>query len=128
MDFKFKHTFVVDASYNLQRKVTGIGIVIHESDRPKRNGSIIDEISELYNNIPSSDSEKFAVFRALEIARNRNYRIVHVFTDYNYLKKHLKAAYERKISTGGDLILEKILQLANGFQEIEFKYKIERIR
>ena len=126
MDSKVKHTFVVDASYNLQRKVTGIGIVIHETDRPNRNGKIIDEISELYSNIPSNDSEKFAVLRALEIARSRNYRIVHVFTDYNYLKKQLRAAQERKISTNGDLLLEKILQLINNFQEIEFKYKMRR--
>ena len=48
------HIFKVDASYHLKRKVTGIGIVIHETDKPKKNGIVIDEISELYLDIPSN--------------------------------------------------------------------------
>jgi len=121
-----KHTFIVDASYNLERKVTGIGIVIHETYKPNRSGIIVAEISELYANIPVNVSEKFAVFRALEIACERNYQIVHIFSDYNSMRKQLKYAYEKKTMINGDNFHTQLLNHANTLKDVKFKYKVRR--
>jgi hypothetical protein len=42
-----KQTFIVDASFNFSTMTTGIGLAIHETDKPNRNGILIDQITRL---------------------------------------------------------------------------------
>lgn len=120
------HTFKVDASDHLRQRVTGIGIVIHETDKPRKDGLAIDEISELYLDIPAGVTEKFAVFRALEIALLRNYEIVRIRSDYNYMRKQLKK--DHKMNTGHERndLHGLILRLAQRFKEVKFLYQPRR--
>jgi ribonuclease HI len=119
---RLKYTFNVDASYDLKRRVTGIGIVIRETDQPRKNGPVIDEISELYSNVPASATEKFAVFRALEIASERNYEILRIRSDYNCMRTKLKE--DHKAGTGDERedLHGLILRYAQKFTEVKFLY------
>lgn len=117
-----KHTFNVDASYDLKRRVTGIGIVIRETDQPRKKGAIIAEISELHNNIRSGEIEKFAVFRALEIASERNYQILHIRSDYNHMRRKLKEDHEAGIGHERDDLHGQVLRSAQKFKEVKFLY------
>ncbi len=123
---ELRHTFKVDASYHLKRKVTGIGIVIHETDKPRKNGIVIDEISELYSDIPANATEKFAVFRALEIACERNYEIVRIRSDYNSMRKQLKEDHKMNAGHEREDLHGLILRYAKRFKEVKFLYQPRR--
>jgi ribonuclease HI len=73
---KMRYTFILDASYDYKTNIAGVGIVIHESNNPKKNknGIVINEISESYIGIPSGMIEMLAVYRALEIAVDKGYK------------------------------------------------------
>ncbi|HLP44729.1 MAG TPA: ribonuclease H family protein [Candidatus Kapabacteria bacterium] len=117
-----KHTFNVDASYDLKRRVTGIGIVIRETDQPRKKGPVIAEISELHSNISAGETEKFAVFRALEIASERNYETLHIRSDYNHMRRKLKEDHEAGIGHERDDLHGQILRHAKQFTEVKFLY------
>ncbi|MCU0287483.1 MAG: ribonuclease H-like domain-containing protein [Acidobacteria bacterium] len=121
-----KHTFNVDASFDFKRRVAGIGIVIHETDQPRKKGPIIAEISELHNNIPPGEIEKFAVFRALEIASERNYQILHIRSDYNHMRRKLKEDHEAGIGHEQDDLHGQVLRYAQKFTEVKFLYCLRR--
>jgi ribonuclease HI len=120
------YTFKVDASYDLKRKVTGIGIVIHETDKPRKNGIVIDEISELYSDIQANVTEKFAIFRALEIALERNYEIVRIRSDYNYMRKQLKKDHKMNTENERNDLHGLIIRYAKKFKEVKFLYQPRR--
>lgn len=122
---ELRYTFKVDASYHLKRK-TGIGIVIHETDKPRKNGLVIDEISELYLDIPAGVTEKFAVFRALEIALLRNYEIVRIRSDYNSMREQLKKDHKMNTGQERDDLHGLILRLAQRFKGVKFLYQPRR--
>jgi hypothetical protein len=121
-----KQTFIVDASFNFSTMTTGIGIAIHETDKPNRNGILIDQIGEAYKSIPSGCGEMLAVYRALEIGIDRGYKIIKVKTDYNYLKKLLKTNYEQQTGKDRDDLIGSILRLSDLFESVTFQYKPKR--
>jgi len=41
-----RYTIFVDASYNRNERLTGIGVVVHRSMSAGRNGEIIEQIAE----------------------------------------------------------------------------------
>jgi ribonuclease HI len=83
-------TATVDASYQLDGRVTGIGIVLQVTDWSGRRGPIIAEIAERHADVAPGSIELFAVSRALEIARERGFRRVKVRSDCNALRRRLK--------------------------------------
>lgn len=119
---RFKYTFNVDASFHLKRKVTGIGIVIHKTDQPRKNGPVIDEISELYSDVPAGETEKFAVFRALEIAYEREYEIIRIRSDYNTMRRKLKKDHKADTGHERDDLHGLILRYAKKFKDVKFLY------
>lgn len=123
---RLKYTFNVDASYDLKRRVTGIGIVIHETDQPRKNGLVINEISELYSDVPAGGIEKFAVFRALEIAYERNYEILRIRSDYNSMRTKLKEDHKAGTGHERDDLHGLILRYAKKFTEVKFLYCLRR--
>lgn len=121
---KRKYTFIVDASYD--SRIIGIGIAIHQADKPKRNGILIDQLSEAYKGIPPRIIEMFAVYRALEIGKEREYKIIRVRSDYNQMRKKLKNAYKEEIGFTRSDLHGEILRLAKYFELVQFAYKPRR--
>ena len=118
---------MVDASYDIQRQITGIGIVVHQTNKPKRNGVVIEQILEAYSGVPASTAEKFAVLRALEIALERGYQIIKVRSDYNTMRRKLKKSYKAlTIHSETDDLHSIILRLAKTFREVKFAYQPRR--
>lgn len=121
-----RYTFKVDASYHLPRKVTGIGIVIHASDQRGKNGRVIDQVAELYAGVPPNMPEKFAVLRALELARVRNYQKVIIRSDCREVRKPLSVDLENKTRAIRDPVHALILEHAACLQEVRFPYHPRR--
>lgn len=119
-------TAIVDASYRAERAVTGIGIVLHATDRPGRAGPVIARISELHMGVPAGAIELFAVFRALELARERGYRRVKVRSDYNYMRRKLKQEHAAGRIGDPNTLHGKTLMLARTFDHVVFAYQPRR--
>jgi ribonuclease HI len=123
-----RQTFILDASYDSETSVTGIGIVIHETDNPKKNknGIIIDEISEAYTGIDAGQGETLAIYRAFEIASERGYRNIRTISDYNYLRKALKKSSESGEGYDRTGLHGEIVRMSKTFEKVEFGYKHRR--
>ena len=123
---EMKHTFVVDASYDHGRGVTGIGVAIHATDQPGRNGVLIDQVAEAYGGLRDGRGEWLAVYRALEIALERQYRRVRVRSDYAFMRRSLKRdAEEGSGAHRGDLH-GAILRMVQHFESVQFGCKARR--
>ena len=121
-----KHTFIVDASYDHDSKVTGIGMAIHQADKPKRNGILIDQLSEAYEGIPPRLIEMFAVYRALEIGKEREYKIIRVRSDYNQMRTKLKTSYEERTGFQRKDLHGEIMRITRNFELVQFGYTPRR--
>ena len=103
---------IVDASYDTKSGRAGIGIAIHETDRPGRNGPLIEKIGECYEDIPSGRGEMFAVYRALNIGLDRGFTVLKVRSDYNQMRKALKKRYGAGEGHKGADLRGSVLRLA----------------
>ena len=123
-----RHTLIVDASINLDADVIGIGIAIHESDKIKksRNGILIDEISESYKGILAGHGEMLALYRALEIAKERGYREVRLRSDYNNMRKSLQKSYEENTNFERAGLYGAVMRITREFDSVQFGYKPRR--
>jgi len=123
-----KHTLIVDASHNPESDVIGIGIAVHETDKITRvrNGILIDQISESYRGIHSGHGEMLALFRALEIARDREYKIVRLRSDYNSMRKALKKCYEEQTEFERVGLYGEVMRITRNFDSVKFGYKPRR--
>ncbi len=121
-----RQTLIVDASYSQASGITGIGIYVHETDRPKRNGVLIDKIAESYLGINAGQGEQLAIYRALEIAMERGFRTVRIRSDYNLLRRVLK----RDMEGGSELhrgdFHGRILRIVQHFDSVQFAHKPRR--
>jgi ribonuclease HI len=108
--------------------IAGIGIVIHESNNPRknRNGIVIDEISESYIGIQSGKIELLAVFRALEIAIEREYQNIRTRSDYNSMRKSLKKSYDNNIGHDRSDLHGEIIRMTQRLKNVHFGYKPRR--
>jgi ribonuclease HI len=123
-----RQTFILDASYDCDTGITGIGIVIHETDKiqKSKNGNIIDEISESYLGIGAGKGELLALYRAFEIAAERGYKNIRTRSDYNYLRKSLKKSYESGEGHDRTDLHGDIIKISRTFEKVEFGYKPRR--
>ena len=121
-------SFILDASYDHDTDITGIGLAVHESNNPRknRNGILISEIMEAYHDIPSYHGEMLAVYRALEIAKDRGYTNIRTRSDYNYMRKALKKSYENKAGANRDDLHGEIMRLSSLFDQVHFGFKPRR--
>jgi ribonuclease HI len=116
------HTFRVDASFDKQRGITGIGLILRATNKAGREGAVGARFSESYIGLPIQAGEQFAVLRALEIAFERGYRLLRVRSDYNQMRKVLKDDYRASIVQDGPNLQGMILRLAQGFDQIKFAW------
>jgi ribonuclease HI len=116
------HTFRVDASFDKQRGITGIGLILQASNQAGRDGAVVTRFSESYIGLPIQAGEPFAVLRALEIAFERGYRLLRVRSDYNQMRIVLKHDYQTGVVQDEDNLRGMILRLAQGFDQIKFTW------
>ena len=121
-----KHTFIVSSSYDTDTQITGIGIALHQADKPKRNGILIDQIKEAYLGVPTSIGEMFAVYRALEIAKERKYETVRVRSAYNAMRTKLKESYEKHYGFQKEDLHGEIMRMSEYFKLVQFSFKERR--
>lgn len=120
---ELRHTFHVDASCNLDRGIVGIGVVMRANENVWRKpGPIVDTFFEAYVGIPPGDAEKFAIFRALEIAAERSATRVKVRSDYNHMRTSLKEDHALGAGLDRTDLHGRVLRLAALFQEVKFAY------
>ncbi len=119
-------TAIVDASRRADRAVTGIGIVLHATDRPGRAGPVVALIAEVHVDVPASEIELFAVFRALELARARGAWRVKVRSDDNHMRRKLKRDHAAGHLADPDSLHGRTLALARTFDQVVFAYQPRR--
>ena len=124
----YRQTLIVDASFNHDSNATGIGIAIHETDKvvKNRNGVLIDQISEAYVGICPGYGEMLALFRALEISKERGYSWVRLRSDYNILRKKLKNSYEENSDFDRLGLYGETMRITRFFDRVQFGYKPKR--
>lgn len=124
----FRQTFIVDASHNRETGAVGVGIAIHETDKIEkgRNGILIDQLSEAYLGIHSGHGEMLAIFRALEIGRERGYKIIRLRSDYNALRKALMKSYEEQTDFDRIGLYGEVMRITRNFDSVQFGYKPRR--
>ena len=120
------HTFRVDASFDKQRGITGIGLILRATNKPGRDGAVVARFSEAYTMLPPQAGEQFAVLRALEIACERGYRLLRVRSDYNQMRTALKDDYEAGIIPDEQSLRVMILRVARKFDQIKFTWTPRR--
>jgi ribonuclease HI len=123
-----RQALIVDASFNFETNVTGLGIAIHETDRiaKGRNGILINELSEAYLGIQDGHGEMLALFRALEISLSRGYKVVRLRSDYNAMRKSLKKSYEDNVGFDRIGLYGELMKLTQHFESVQFGYKPRR--
>lgn len=123
-----RQTFIVDASYNPESKVTGLGIAVHETDLVNggRNGVLIAQLSEAYVGIPDGHGEMLALYRALAISQARGYKIVRLRSDFNPMRKALKKSYDAQTDFDRVGLYGEVLRLARELETVQFGYKPRR--
>jgi ribonuclease HI len=119
---EWRHTLTVDASYDRSRSVTGIGIVVQERVGMHGRGPIVGEIAEAHYGVPPGAGEKFAVLRALQIAKQRGFTRLKVRSDSNQMRRQLREHHRAGLDREGDDLHREVLQLAAAFAWIDFGY------
>ena len=121
-----RYTIFVDASFNSDEDLTGIGIVIHHATIAGRNGEIVDRIAEGHSDIVHNQGEAFGILRALELARDRGYRIIRIRCDYNSLRRSLKKDHQEGKVSRDSAYYSDILEIARSFDEVKFGFTPRR--
>jgi ribonuclease HI len=116
------HTFRVDASFDKQQGITGIGLILRATNKAGRDGAVVARFSESYIGLPIQAGEQFAVLRALEIAFERGYRLLRVRSDYNQMRIVLKDDYQAGVVQEEHNLRGMILRLARKFDQIKFAW------
>ena len=115
-------TFRVDASFDKQKGITGIGLILQATNKAGRDGTVVARFSESYIGLPIQAGEQFAVLRALEIAFERGYRLLRVRSDYNQMRIALKHDYQAGVVHEEHNLRGMILRLAGKFDQIKFAW------
>ena len=116
------HTFRVDASFDKQRGITGIGLILRATNKAGRDGAVVARFSEAYIGLPIQAAEQFAVLRALEIAAERGYRLLRLRSDYNQMRIVLKDDYRAGVVQDENNFRGMILRLAQEFDQVKFAW------
>ncbi|MBI2218139.1 MAG: ribonuclease H-like domain-containing protein [Candidatus Rokubacteria bacterium] len=102
--------------------MTGIGIVVQERVGVGGRGPIVEEIVEAHGGIPPGAGEKFAVLRALQIAKERGFTRLKVRSDSNRMRRQLREHHRAGLDREGDDLHREVLRVAAAFAWIDFGY------
>ncbi len=118
-----RHTFRVGASHDAKRRVIGIGLVHHCTTRRRRDGRVIAVYSESYDDVPPGLMEKFAIYRALEIAKAQGIAEVKIRSAYNRMRTTLKEDHRAgTLGEDRDVLHRRVLQAAREFDSVRFAW------
>lgn len=115
------HTLTVDASYDEETRVTGVGVVVQARVGTAGRGPILEQLAEAHTGVAQGTGETFAVLRALEIARDRGFTRIKIRSDYNAMRRHLRERHRTR-DTGDNDVQRRVLELARQFVWIDFGY------
>ena len=115
------HTLTVDASYDETTRVTGVGVVVQVRGGAAGRGPILEQLAEAHTGVAPGAGEIFALFRALEIARDRGFTRIKVRSDYNAMRRDLRERHRARDAGDNDL-QRKVLDLARRFVWVDFGY------
>ena len=101
------HSLTVDASWDVNRK---------------GRGPILARVAEAHPCVAQSDGEAFAILRALQIARQRDFSRIQVRSDYNWLRHTVGEEHRRGIRTIGATFRNEVLNQAEAFHWVDFRY------
>lgn len=116
------HTFRVDASFEKQHGLTGIGLVLRATHKPGRDGAVIASFGEAYADLPVQAAEPLAILRALEIAAERGHRFLRIRSDCNRMRTALKDDYQAGVGHDRRSLQGQILRLAQQFDHVKFAW------
>ena len=117
---EYIHTLTVGASHDDTTGLVGIGIVVQQRIGKGRRGPIIEQIAERHGCARSGKGELLAIVRALEVAREHGLSRIKVRSDYNLLRRSLRAKHHDGLADVG--LAGHALRLARGFDWIDFGY------
>jgi len=117
---EYIHTLTVDASHDEATGLVGIGIVLQQRIGKGRRGPIIEQIAECHGCVRSGQGEMLAIVRALEVAGERGLSHIKVRSDYNLLRRSLRAKHREGLTDVG--LGGHALRLARRFDWIDFGY------
>jgi ribonuclease HI len=116
------HTFRVDASFEKQHGITGIGLVLRATHKPGRDGAVIASFGEAYADLPLQAAEPLAILRALEIAAEQGHRFLRIRSDCNRMRTALKDDYQAGVGHNRRGLQGQILRLARQFDQVKFAW------
>lgn len=115
------HTLTVDASYDEGTHVTGVGVVVQARVGAAGRGPILEQLAEAHTGVAPGTGEIFALFRALEIARDRGFTRIKIRSDYNAMRRDLRERHRARDAGDNDL-QRRVLDLARQFVWVDFGY------
>ena len=113
-------TLTVDASHDAVTEITGIAIIVQQRVGRKGRGPIVEEVAEAYSNVALGSGELLAIYRALELARQREFVRIKVRSDYNAMRHKLRDDFRSGRSDIG--LRGSVLLLARTFEWVDFGY------
>jgi ribonuclease HI len=116
------HTFRVDASFEKQHGITGIGLVLRATHKPGRDGAVIASFCEAYADLPPRAAEPLAILRALEIAAEQGHRYLRIRSDCNRMRTALKDDCQAGLGYNRGGFEGQILRLARQFDQVKFSW------
>ena len=117
-----KCTIRVDASFNPENNLLGIGVMVQSSDDPKKDGPIQSVHSETHYHADQRSKENFAILRGLQIAYGLGYKKVKIRTTFNSWRKNLKEDQKCEKNFEKQSIHGEILRFTKLFEEVKFGY------
>jgi hypothetical protein len=120
-------TIMVGVSYDAASRLLGVGLVLHEADRPGRNGMVVGRVSETHPGASPADADELSILRALEVAVARGTRRLCVRSSNNAVRRRFKEEFRSGSAGDGTSELHsRILQLASTFDEMRFAFQLRR--
>ena len=97
-----------------------MAITIQQRVGLKGRGPVIEEIAEGYTDVARRAGELLAIYRALEIARQREFYRIKIRSDFNAMRRQLRDDFRSGQANSG--LRGCVLLLARSFEWVDFGY------
>lgn len=97
-----------------------MAIIIQQRVGLKGRGPIIEEVAEGYTDVARGAGELLAIYRALEVARERRFSRIKVRSDFNAMRRQIRDDFRSGQPNTG--LRGCVLLLARSFEWVDFGY------